>query len=67
MTEPVQINRFQLKDDGVHYRSGRGVSIIDYQKYQTIVEIMTDKQELNIKIGEIVLEELNKEYQGKKE
>ena len=67
MTEPVQINRFQLKSDGVLYRSGRGVSIIDYQKYQTIVDIMTDNQELNIKIGEIVLEELNKEYRGKKE
>lgn len=58
----VKINRFKINQDG-RYIEKNNVGIIDYLEYRTIVEFMTDDKELNLRLANVVLDVLNKEYE----
>lgn len=58
----VKIDRFKINKDG-RYIEKNNVGIIDYLEHRTIVEFMTDNNELNLRLAEVVLDVLNKEYE----
>ena len=60
----VKIDRFQISDDG-RYIKRNDVCIIDYLKYTSIVEFMTDDKDLNMRLAKVILDELNKEFEEK--
>lgn len=53
----IKIDRFKLTHES--YKSQRGVDIVDYLQYRTIVSIDTSNRETNEKLAKIILDELN--------
>ena len=59
----AKIDRFKIKVKGAYIEKDNAC-IIDYLEHRCIVEFMTDDKDLNLRLANMVLDELNKEFEG---
>ena len=55
----VKINRYEIQGGKYYSKTGKSKVIIDYLEYREICSFDTNNRELNQKLAEIVLKELN--------
>ena len=55
----VKINRYEITGGRYYSKSGKSKVIIDYLEHREICSFSTDNEEVNQRLAEIVLKELN--------